>query len=151
MNASICFALVMIAASLPGCETESVTSPDSQHIDIRMDATQRNAGRIAQATLVPLGNETSMTVFVSGVPADVTRPVHLYTYIYPGTCANPGAVPAFELNRTVNTYHLFRGDGLRLTKTAPVALTLLRSSDYSIILRTSPADGSFDIFCGNIR
>ncbi len=151
MNASTCFALIMIAASLPGCETGSVTAPDSQNVDIRMDATQRNAGRIARATLVPLGNETSMTVFVSGVPADVTRPVHLYTYIYPGTCANPGAAPAFELNRTVNTYQHFRGDVWRLTKTAPVALTTLRSSDYSIILRTSPADGAFDLFCGNIR
>jgi uncharacterized lipoprotein YmbA len=150
MNAKECLALIMVAAGLSACASPA-GEVDGQRLDVRMTATEMNAGRVAQATLVSLDDKTSMTMFVSGVPSNVARPVHLYTYIYPGTCASPGASPAYELNRTVETYQYSRGDGWRLSKTAPVALATLRSSSHSIVLRTSPADGNFDIFCGDIR
>ncbi|MDH4611736.1 hypothetical protein [Pseudomonas sp. BN102] len=150
MNAKECLALVMVAGGLSACASPA-GKVDEQRLDVRMTATERNAGEIAQATLVPRGGETGVTLFVSGVPSSVARPVHLYTYIYPGTCAAPGASPAYELNRTVNTYHYSRGDVWRLSRTAPVALATLRSSSHSIVLRTSPADGNLDIFCGDIR
>ncbi|MCY1274321.1 hypothetical protein D9M69_329870 [compost metagenome] len=150
MNAKECLALIMVAGGLSACVSPA-GEVDEQRLDIRMTATEMNAGKIAQATLVPLGNETGMTLFVGGVPPSVARPVHLYTYIYPGTCANPGASPSYELNRTVTTHQYSRGDGWRLSKTAPVALAALRSSSHSIVLRTTPADGNVDIFCGDIR
>jgi hypothetical protein len=150
MNAKECLALAMIAVGLSACGSPA-GKVDGQKLHIRMTATERNAGEIAQATLVPLGGETGMTLFVSGVPSGVTRPVHLYTYIYPGTCASRGPSPAYELNRTVETYQNSRGDVWRLSRTAPVALATLRSSSHAIVLRTSPADGNVDIFCGDIR
>ena len=150
MNAKECLALVMVAVGLSACGSPA-GKVDGQRLHIRMTATERNAGEIAQATLVPLGGETGMTLFVSGVPSGVTRPVHLYTYIYPGTCASRGPSPTYELNRTVETHQNSRGDVWRLSKTAPVALATLRSSSHAIVLRTSPADGNVDIFCGDIR
>lgn len=150
MNAKECLALAMVAVGLSACGSPA-GKVDGERLDVRMTATERNAGEIAQATLVPLEGETGMTLFVSGVPPSVARPVHIYTYIYPGTCASQGASPAYELNRTVETYQDSRGGVWRLSRTAPVALATLRSSSHSIVLRTSPADGNVDIFCGDIR
>ncbi|WP_271409367.1 hypothetical protein [Pseudomonas sp. Q1-7] len=140
----------LLTVGLGGCAA-SVGTPDDQRVDVRLAATQQNAGRIGMATLVPRGDETAISLFVSGVPSGVTRPVHLYTYIYPGTCSAPGATPAYELNRTVNTYRHVEGDVWRLSKSAPVPLSTLRASEHSLVLRTSPADGGVDVFCGDIR
>ncbi|MNZ34997.1 hypothetical protein D3C78_523850 [compost metagenome] len=131
------------------CACASTGSGESVNIDLQ--ATQRNAGRIAQATLSPVDDKTYMTVFVSGAPQGTTRPLRLYTFIYPGTCAKPGAKPAYELNDTVVTHRRSRIDGWSLYKMVPAPLATLRSGDYSIVLRTSPADGNYDIFCGDVR
>jgi hypothetical protein len=40
--------------------------------------------------------------------------------------------------------------GWTLSKKAPVALSELRSGGYAIVVRTGPADGNLDIFCGDI-
>ena len=152
MSSTKCLVLILVAVGLSGGTSPAGNVEGAgEGLDIRLTATRRNAGEMARATLMPRGDETSISLFVSGVPSGVTRPVHLYTYIYPGTCANPGESPAYELNQTVNTYRHFRGDAWRLSKAAPVALATLRAGDYAIVLRTSPADGNVDIFCGDIR
>jgi hypothetical protein len=36
-------------------------------------------------------------------------------------------------------------------KTVPLPLATLRSGNYAIVVRASPADGGDDLFCGDIR
>ncbi|MGF6694502.1 hypothetical protein [Pseudomonas sp. D(2018)] len=150
MNAARYLALIMAACGLCGCASPAGDA-SNEMLEVRLNATPKNAGRIAQATLVPRGDETSISLVISGVPSYTTRPVRLYTFIYPGSCAHPGGTPAYELNRTLTTDRHFRGDVWRMSKSAPVPLSTLRAGDYSLVLRTTPADGSFDIFCGDIR
>ncbi len=150
MNTTKCLALLMVAVGFYGCASPA-SDEKKEVVSVRLSATPRNAGEIARATLAPWGNETDISLMVSGVPSSVTRPVHLYTFIYSGTCARPSASPAYELNRTITTYRLVQGDVWRLSRSAPVPLSTLRSGDYSIVLRTTPVDGDFDIFCGDIR
>lgn len=150
MNAARYLALIIFAFGLCGCAS---TAGDAKKelVEVRLNATPKNAGRIAQATLVPRGDETSISLVISGVPSFTARPVRLYTFIYPGSCAHPGASPAYELNNTVTTDRHFKGDVWRMSKAAPVPLSVLRSGDYSLVLRTTPADGNYDIFCGDIH
>ncbi len=150
MNAARCLALILVACGLCACASPA-GAPTKESVEVRLKATPRNAGRIAQATLVPRGDETSISLVIGGVPSYTTRPVRLYTFIYPGTCANRGDSPAYSLNRTVITERHFRGDVWRMSKSAPVPLSTLRSGDYSLVLRTTPPDGNYDIFCGDIR
>jgi len=100
------------------------------------------------------GDKTLIVLNISGVPPWVVRPVQLYTFIYTGSCAKHGATPAYALNAIVQAN--FSGNGgpsgpFTLEKTAPIAMDALRSGDYAIVVRTSPADGNVDIFCGNIK
>ena len=53
---------------------------------VGLAGTSFNAGEIGQATLVPREQVTDVVVKVSGVPNTVTRPVHLYAFIHPGSC-----------------------------------------------------------------
>jgi hypothetical protein len=53
------------------------------------------------------------------------------------------------MNQTVTTA-LMSSPAWHLSKKAPVALNELRSGGYAIVLRASPADGGFNLFCGNI-
>jgi hypothetical protein len=41
--------------------------------------------------------------------------------------------------------------GWRLSKRVEVPLAQLRSGGYSLLVRNSPADGSWDLFCGEIE
>ncbi|MCY1203885.1 hypothetical protein D9M71_139010 [compost metagenome] len=150
MNAARLLALILISICFVGCASPSGSARD-EVLGVRLKATQQNAGHIAQATLAPRGDETTISLVVGGVPPYVSRPVRLYTFIYPGTCARRGTAPAYELNRTLTTEQQFRGDVWRLSKSAPVPLSTLRAGDYSLVLRTTPADGNYDIFCGDIR
>ncbi|MCO6056598.1 hypothetical protein NG726_07905 [Pseudomonas sp. MOB-449] len=150
MNAARYLALIIAAFVLCGCASPAGEAK-KELLEVRLNATPKNAGRIAQATLVPRGDETSISFVISGVPSFTTRPVRLYTFIYPGSCVHPGASPAYELNNTVTTERHFKGDVWRMSKSAPVPLSTLRSGDYSLVLRTTPADGNYDIFCGDIR
>ena len=38
-----------------------------------------------------------------------------------------------------------------IAKVVPVPMATLRSDAYAIVLRTSPADGNWDIFCGDVK
>ncbi|MCY1260202.1 hypothetical protein D3C76_1053380 [compost metagenome] len=122
-----------------------------QVIAVPLEAAPAFAGHIGQAILKDRGSETSVNLYYSGAPDNAALPLHLYAYIYPGSCESPGAQPAYELNRIVTTQHDFFGDTTGLSRTAPVSMDELRSGDYSIVLRSSPADGNQDLFCGEIR
>jgi hypothetical protein len=136
MNIVSSLALVVTVGWISGC----ATTTESQIVNIPLNATQYNAGNIAQATLAPMGRETNVSFFIG---------LHVYTYIYPGKCESLGPKPAYEMNQTVTTA-LMSSPAWHLSKKAPVALNELRSGGYAIVLRASPADGGFNLFCGNI-
>ena len=117
--------------------------------------TTRNAGQIGRAFLLPEGGKTRVQVEVSGVPPMLaTRPVHLYTYLYKGRCDQRSAEPAFALNDRVlaqTPAGVASGRGpYTVSNNAPLALDRLSAGPYAIVVRTSPADGSVEIFCGNV-
>jgi hypothetical protein len=122
---------------------------------VTLQATQRNAGQIGRAFLLPEGTGTRVQVEVSGVPPMLaTRPVHLYTYLYKGRCDQRSAEPAFALLDRVLAQTPAGTPSARgpFTVSNPVRLPFERvtAGPYAIVIKTSPADGSVDIFCGNV-
>jgi hypothetical protein len=137
-------ALIAIAVIF-GCSTSS-----NEAVTIPLNATSQNFGQIANATLVAQGKETGFTFIVSGAPSGTTLPLHLYTFVNKGSCEKPGAV-AFAMNDRVNIDRISSTRGWTYSRNAPVAMSALFSGEYSIVVRTAPADGSLDIFCGDIK
>ena len=90
----------------------------------------------------------------SGVPPQVSRPIHLYTYIYDGVCASLAARPSHSLTAVV----LARsgaaagqmGPPYTVSNTAAVRLSELRATPHAIVVRSAPADGNQSLFCGDI-
>jgi len=77
---------------------DGVPSGKPEMMTVRLTPTGQSAGEIGQAVLVALAKKTALTVQLSGVPDYVSRPVHLYTYIYEGVCGKLSAKPAYSLN-----------------------------------------------------
>ncbi len=138
-------ALVVAIGSMSGC----ATSPQ-QITSVPLNATMSNSGRIAEVTLTPMGSQTDLWLFVSGVPIQATYPAHLYMYVYSGSCSSLGGKPVYELNQSVNTDYYRPGPGIHLGKSVPVAYDTLRSGGYALVVRGSPADGGHDLFCGKL-
>lgn len=117
-------------------------------VNVPLKPTAQNAGKMAIATLVPTGPTTTQIVlFVSGLPSQTAWPAQLYSYIYPGPCGNLAARPAFDLNQRVRLGEM---QPMRMWKSVPTSMSELRSGNYALVLRASPADGFFDVFCGNL-
>jgi hypothetical protein len=138
--------VLVFAGLLVGCVG---TAGENEVLTIRLQAGHQNAGSIAQASLVGRGHGTDITYQISGVPAGVTRPLQLYTFIYSGTCAQLSDEPAYSMNSTTRATPT--DSGWMLSRKVPVALSDLSSEPHALLVRTSPADGSIDIFCGDIR
>ena len=138
-------------ALLAGCAPAppSAQSADGQFI-VRLRASPRNAGEIGQASFVPQGNATNVVIFASGLAQPVSRPIHLYTYIYEGTCQSHGPKAAFALNDVVVPTYGPGLVGLTLNKTVPVPFATLRAGTYAIALRTQAPDFDEEVFCGDI-
>ncbi|WP_419709621.1 hypothetical protein [Pseudomonas sp. NFX224] len=137
-------ALMASFVSISGCST----APENQFLDVPMVATHYNTGRLASAILAPKGNETSIWIYVRGVPNNTAIPAHLYTHLYSGTCGNLSESPAYSMNNTV--YEDLLEPTIKLSKIAPLPLDSLRTGRYALVVRASPADGNNDLFCGNI-
>ena len=151
----------VIAALMAGCA--SVTSDDDRSdapravfATVVLTAAPYNAGRIGRAYLVPSGDRTVVKIDSSGVPDTVARPIHLYTFIYEGSCAAPSERPAFALTDTVLASSLANpagigafGGAVTITNDAPISFDELRAKPYAIVVKTSPADGNRDLYCGD--
>ena len=135
-----------LAGLLVGC---AGATGEKDLLTIRLQGERQEAASMAQATLVGRGDVTDITLLLGGVPTGVSRPVQLYTFIYSGTCAQLPAEPAYSMNSTTQTFPT--DSGWRLSKEVPVALGDLRSAPHALIVRTTPADGNIDIFCGDIH
>ena len=138
-------AALLAAAIIVGC-----TNSSSQTVTVPLNATPRNGGQIANATLAVQGNETAFSFVVSGVPSGTLRPLNLYTSINKGSCERPGSV-AYAMNDRINTNRISATRGWTYSRSAPVALSELLSGGYYLVVRTTPADGNVDIFCGDIK
>ncbi len=145
-----------IALALRLCLTGCTDVMGNGVVSIPLVATSRNAGEIGRAFLSPLGAETGVTVELSGVPPQVvSRPVHLYTFLYDGRCDALPAKPVQALTERVLAQSVTGtppvGGPFTISNTAPLPLDALRRAHYAIVVRTSPADGDVAIFCGNIE
>ncbi|MDD2102174.1 hypothetical protein SOP85_03310 [Pseudomonas sp. YuFO20] len=137
--------LVMLlgSAGLLGCASSS-----SHPVTLPLTATQQNTGQIGSTTLTTVDNETSFDFYISGVPDGTTLPLRLYTFVNKGSCQQPGPA-AYDMNNRITTQRAAEA-GWTFYRTAPVAVPELLSGKYSIVVRTTPEDGSVDIFCGDI-
>ncbi|MNN64989.1 hypothetical protein D3C81_1804640 [compost metagenome] len=76
--------------------------------------------------------------------------MRLYTYINKGSCQQPGPV-AFAMNDRIETEPMANARAWTFSRSAPMKMSGLLSGGYSIVVKTTPADGNLDIFCGNIQ
>ena len=143
MNYSIPLTALLVTASLFGC-----TSSSDHTISVPLKATQKNAGQIANAALNAVDGETNFDFYLSGVPDGTTLPLRIFTFVNKGSCQQPGPV-AYDMNDRITTQRAAEA-GWTFYRTAPVAVPELLSGKYSIVVRTTPEDGSVDIFCGDI-
>lgn len=147
----------VVAALLCTC-AGSADGPSREVVTVPLEATTQAAGEIGRAYLLPEGAGTRVQIEVSGVPPQTTtRPVHLYTFIYEGSCDRLGPQPAYALTERVLAQSPSVGavapaaGPFTVSNTAPIALEKLRAGGFAIVVKTSPADGNWEIFCGNVR
>lgn len=130
---------------------------DSRNLmSIRLAPTRYNAGEIGTAMLAAVGDKTAMTVNISGVPDYTSRPVHLYSYIYDGTCLERAQTPRYALTERVLASSLLRPGAIgafrgpaSISATIPASFERLRNTRFAISVRAGPADGSRELFCGD--
>jgi hypothetical protein len=135
---------LLIAASLFGC-----THSSHQSMNLPLAATQRNPGHTATTTLTGEGNQTNFDFYITGVPNGTILPPRIYTFINKGSCQQLG-LAAFAMNDKVNTEPSAGTGGWTFYRSAPIAMPYLLSGKYAVVVRTSPEDGSADIFCGDV-
>jgi hypothetical protein len=97
-----------------------------------------------------VGNQTSIWLTVGGVPHDMAVSSRLDTAIYAGSCQQLGAQPAYETRQANSVDYPSLAPRTQHWAQAPVALSELTRGGYALLVRTSPADGSRALFCGNI-
>lgn len=138
-------AALVVTASLFGCATSS--TPETT---VTLQATPRNAGQIANTTLVSRDNKTDFNFFIGGIPDGTTLPLRLYTFVHNGSCQQLGTV-AYAMNDQVNTQRNGGTNTWNYYRTAPVEMKELLSGKYAIVVRTAPENGNVNIFCGDIK
>ncbi|WP_433770481.1 hypothetical protein [Pseudomonas putida] len=145
MKPGIALSALIIGTSLFGCATSS-----SDHgVNVPLTATRNNAGQIGNVTLTDLGQKTGLSFFISGVPNGAVLPLRVQSFIYKGSCQQPGAV-AYAMNDQVNTERQ-PVKGWTLSRIAPVARSELLSGGYSVVVRSTADSGNQDLFCGDIK
>jgi hypothetical protein len=146
--------VTLIAVLVVGCAATADSPRAPGTLTFPIGATQRNAGETGSALMGPQGDKTVIRLTISGVPPWVARPVQLYTFVYAGSCSEHAVRPVYALNEIVQAQLL--GNGGRngpytLEKTVPASIDALRSAPHALVIRTSPADGNVDIYCGDMN
>jgi hypothetical protein len=142
--------LFMVARFL--CFAASAGAAGNDRImTVNLKNSKQNAGALGRATFVAMGESGEVQFYIAGpLPFSMARPVHICTYIYPGSCAKLGKKPAYEMNDTT-IMNRAGGDTWKVTKKLPVALSSLLAGSYAVVVRSTPADGNLNLFCGDIR
>jgi hypothetical protein len=148
----------VVAAVISGCATG--TTPDAGPsarpavVTIPLVASRINGSEVGRAMLAERDGSTDVTIWISGVPAGYTRPVHLYTFIHQGACGALSAKPEHALIDRVLAHTpgtAARSSGpFELRNTAPTRLAALQATPHAILVKGPPADGNEDLFCGDI-
>ena len=148
-------AACLVAALSAACAGDGASSR-GRLVQITLAPTSIIAGQIGRASLVEVGERTEVAVWISGVPPLLSsRPVHLYTFLYPGTCASPGAEPAYSLTGNVlaqspsSTAIAPAGGPFTVTNIVAAPIDTLARGPFALRVFTSPADGRREIFCGD--
>lgn len=148
----------LLAASLVAACAGTTDGPAREFVAITLKASAPVAGKIGRAYLMPQDEGTRVLVEVSGVPPQIsTRPVHLYTFVYEGACGKLADKPAYALVERVLAQSPSSAGMVPLagpftvSNTVPLPMQKLREGDYAIVVKTSPADGNLEIFCGETR
>ena len=147
-----CFTILMMLV-LPAlsCSTAHKDNPAGKRVvQVNLKAGKSNAGAFGRAIFIAAGEKSEIEIYLTGLPMGVQRPVHIYTYLYRGPCSKVGGNPEFELNETVRM-SISGHDAWKTTRMIPMDLSSLVSGGYSIVIRSSPADGNRDLFCGDIH
>ncbi|MBO9649302.1 MAG: hypothetical protein J7605_12380 [Variovorax sp.] len=150
--------IAVFAIGLTGCaDVQTVKTEETRRdivVNIPLAASRINAGKNAWAHLIGRGDQTAVSITAAGVPPQVSRPVHLYTYIYEGACGALSSRPAHALTRTVLARSKGSTDQMgppyTVQNTAAVRLAALEATPHAILVRSAPADGNLDLFCGDI-
>ncbi len=145
MRANYALCVLLACSALAAC----AGSDKSRLLTLELMPGPQNLGHIAQASLTEQGANTGISIFVGGVPASMGRPLQIYSYIYPGSCSNLAVQPAFSLNENVRAERT--SNGWYLSKRLAVSLASLSAQPYALLLRSSPADNSLTLFCGDIE
>jgi hypothetical protein len=147
----------MTAGLVAAC-AGTTEAPSREFVTITLQATGNVAGKVGRAYLMPQDEGTRVLVEVSGVPPQISsRPVHLYTFIYAGACAKRGDRPAYALvDRVLAQSPSSSGMAplagpFTVSNTAPLPMEQLRAGNYAIVVKTAPADGDLEIFCGEVK
>ncbi|MEN6463980.1 MAG: hypothetical protein ABFD62_02240 [Syntrophaceae bacterium] len=120
-------------------------------LEVKLKTTNYTSGGLGKAIFVESGEINEVIIYITGMSRDwISRPVHIYTYIYPGTCKSLGEKPAYEMNETTIMNRVIDNEW-KVTKRLPVKLSKLLEGSYAIVIRSTPADENMDLFCGDIR
>jgi len=126
-------------------------------ITAQLQPTKNNPAKIGSAILVPAGKKTAITLTVTGVPSTTSRPIHLYAYLFEGSCKGGESGMKYALTKTVlaesvddpSAIGAFRGP-VRIRQKVDVPFEKVRSAPFAISVRLGPADGNQEIFCGDL-
>lgn len=123
-------------------------------ISLRLDATNYNAGRIGTAVVYPVGDKTGVSLTISGVPDYTSRPIHLYSYLFEGSCGSRSGghaltdkVLASSVGRP-GAIAAFRGP-VQIAHNIDLPFERLKATPFGISVRLGPADGNHEIYCGS--
>jgi hypothetical protein len=156
MRTPISLAGLIVPALLSAC-AGTADSPGRELVTVQLQPASEVAGEIGRAFLMPQGEGTRVQIEVTGVPQLTTRPVHLYTFVYEGPCGKLAAQPAYVLFDRVLAQSSgtgvvsLGGPPFTVSNTAPVPLQKLRAGNFAIVVKTSPADGDREIYCGDVK
>lgn len=128
---------------------------NAELIQLRMQSTPYNAGRVGMAVVSPSRDQTGINLTLSGVPDQITRPVHLYTYLIQGSCESRDAASAVALRGPAlaesvvspTAIGAYRGP-VRLSYRVPRPFEEFTTRPFALSVRLGPADGGQEIFCG---
>jgi len=134
--AAIGLALGLLLAGVASAALPARGTAQAVMIEVPVHA-QGGSGEMGFATLEAVGNQTKVTLHLSGLPAGADQPSH----IHEGTCANLNPAPAFPLNNV-------RGPDTE--STVDVSLQTLMSKPYAINLHQSAQQLPNYVACGDL-
>lgn len=142
-------ALSLALACAAGPKKESPAG-GGKVLEVKLITKDYSAGGLGKAIFVEAGETDEAIIYITGFSQWISRPVRIFTYIYPGTCKSLGKKPAYELNENTLMNAAGRNEW-KVTKKLPVKLSALLEGNHAIVIRSSPGDGNLNLFCGDIR